>query len=195
MCQTSWTTGPLLVVCRCKPTLGLRSNVAPAQNHMCLDAVAQIFYCIGRLWQDLVAQPWSFSPCSSDGPLLTSWLPIVRQSSGGSEPPGPWPVGPWEFISPVTARITNTTTTAMWQLNPSPTSRTYSLNKRKHHRTNTNKHDVTRAADPQVTNRRESEAVLHTTCWYTLKLHSDMLYCTVWFCSRGINASGTQDSS
>ncbi|TNN74435.1 hypothetical protein EYF80_015394 [Liparis tanakae] len=50
--------------------------------------------------RDTVAKPQSFTPCSSEGPLVTSRLPVVRQSGGGSQPPGLGPLAP-EHTSPL----------------------------------------------------------------------------------------------
>lgn len=45
-------------------------------------------YSIWMLWRDTVAKSRSFLPCGNDGPLLTSCLPVVRQSRRASQPLG-----------------------------------------------------------------------------------------------------------
>lgn len=118
-------------------TLGLRCNIASTQSPICFDVVP-----LGRLscnvfYVDVVARH-----CCKVAVLLTFWqwwatlneLPASRPSEQQSQPaPRPWPAGPWAYISSATAHITNTTTTMMWQLNPSPTSPTYRLNKLEPH--------------------------------------------------------------
>ena len=127
--------------------LCLRCNVASAHLSRCCTSweasPCKIFSV------DVVARH-----CCKAVVLLTLWqwwttfneLPASRPSERQRQPAlGPWPAGPWAYISPATAHITNTSTTRMWQLNPSPTSPTYSLNKLESHwnvcrRTNPNEH-------------------------------------------------------
>ncbi len=117
--------------------LGLRCNVASTQYHICLDGVPLGQLSCKVFYADVMARL-----CCKVAVLLTlrQWwatlneLPASRPSEQQSQPThGPWPAGPWAYISSATAHITNTTTTVMWQLNPSPTSPTYSLNKLEPH--------------------------------------------------------------
>lgn len=107
---------------------GSRCSVASTQYYICLDVVpfGQLSCKIFHI--DVVTRHC----CKSTVPLtLWQWwatlneLPASRQSEQQRQPaPGPCPPGPWAYISVATAHITNTASTVMWQLNPSPTSPT-----------------------------------------------------------------------
>lgn len=72
---------------------GSKCNVASAHHitfvwMLHLTGSSLVSYSMQLLWQDTTAKPRSSSPCGNDGPPLTSCLPVVRQSRGGSQPPG-----------------------------------------------------------------------------------------------------------